>query len=33
MIATALRLGAKLVTRDEPIRRYGAHGHVDVLAC
>ncbi|MCY3733653.1 MAG: type II toxin-antitoxin system VapC family toxin [Chloroflexi bacterium] len=33
LIATARAFGYVLVTRDEKILEYGAHGHVQVLAC
>lgn len=31
LIATARRVGARLVTRDTRILEYGGHGHVSVL--
>lgn len=33
LIATARAFGYVLVTRDERIRKYGAHGHVQVMTC
>ncbi|MEK7405669.1 MAG: type II toxin-antitoxin system VapC family toxin [Acidobacteriota bacterium] len=33
LVATAMALGLKLVTRDQRILRYGAAGYVAVLAC
>ena len=33
LIATARAFGYVVVTRDEKILEYGAHGHVQVLAC
>ena len=33
LIATARAFGYVVVTRDEKILKYGAHGHVQVMAC
>ncbi len=33
LIATARAFGYVVVTRDDKILEYGAHGHVQVLAC
>ena len=33
LVATAMLMGLKLVTRDSRILAYGAQGHVSVLPC
>ena len=33
LVATAIEMGLKLVTRDEHILRYGRQGHLSVMAC